>query len=126
MELSASLQDYLEGILFVQQEKGRARVADLAGFLNVKKPSVVKSLLKLKELGLIEQEPYQAIQLTSSGRALALKISKRHNVLKDFFFQVLMIDEKTADRDACRIEHVISSKTFERLTQFVEKHKKAS
>ena len=120
LELSASLQDYLEGVLFVQQAKGEARVADLAELLCVKKPSVVKSLTKLKELGLIKQEAYRPIILTVRGRAEAKKISRRHNVLKDFFTEILKIDKETAEQDACRMEHVISSKTFKQLTIFIE------
>lgn len=122
-ELSASLQDYLEGVLFVQQAKGEARVADLADFLHVKKPSVVKSLTKLKDLGLIKQEPYRPIELTTRGRAEAKKILRRHNVLKDFFSEILMINEEIAGQDACRIEHVISPETFKQLTKFIEKYK---
>ncbi len=122
-ELSASLQDYLEGVFFLQQRKGEARVGDLAEFLNVKMPSVVKSLGKLKDLGLITQDPYQPIRFTSRGRAIAKKISNRHEVLMDFFIRVLKSDPQTAEADACRIEHVISPKTFQRLTQFVQKYK---
>ncbi len=118
-DLSASLQDYLEAILFIETQKGIARVADLAQSMNVTMPSVVKSLTRLKEAGLIAQEPYQDIQLTSRGRAAAKKISHRHAVLKKFFMTVLDIDEQTAEEDACRIEHVISAKAFERLTVFV-------
>ena len=122
-ELSASLQDYLEGIFFLEEEKGEARVADLAAFLKVRNPSVVKSLSRLKDLGMVEQKPYQAIALTAAGRTEAKKISRRHMVLKDFFAQILMIDDKTAEGDACRMEHVISPKTFERLTKFIEEYK---
>lgn len=122
-ELSASLQDYLEAVFFIEEKKGEARVGDLAEFLNVKMPSVVKSLGKLKELGLITQEPYQAICFTASGRAMAKKISNRHAVLKDFFIRVLETDPETAETDACRIEHVISPKTFERLTKFIKDYK---
>ncbi|HSV43104.1 MAG TPA: metal-dependent transcriptional regulator [Candidatus Bathyarchaeia archaeon] len=122
--ISAALQDYLEAVLFVERQKGEARVADLAAFLNVKSPSVVKSLNRLKELGLIEQQPYGPVVLTKRGRAEAQDVSRRHDVLKDFLSRVLMIDDKLAEQDACRIEHVISARTFERLTAFVTTYKK--
>ena len=124
--ISASLEDYLEGIFFIQEAHGRVRVVDLADFLDVKKPSVVKSLIKLKDLGLIDQQPYQDILLTKKGLTLAKKISQRHSILKDFFTDILKVDEKTAEEDACRIEHAISTKTFEQFKKFIKRCKKGA
>jgi len=118
--ISASLEDYLEGIYFLEEKNSYVRVSDLADLLDVKRPSVVKSLIKLKEKCLITQEHYGRIELTTEGRKMAKNIAIRHNILKDFLCKILDVDEKIAEEDACRIEHVINPQTYNNLTQFIE------
>jgi len=119
-ELSAALQDYLEGVLVLEEAHGEARVGDLAAFLKVKRPSVVKSLSRLKDLGMITQRPYRPVMLTPQGRSAARAISHRHIILKSFFTDVLNVNDRTAEQDACRAEHVISPVTLKRLEQFLK------
>jgi len=118
--ISASLENYLECIYFLHEKNKFVRVADLAQSLKVKRPSVVKSLTKLKAKGLVVQEPYGHVEFTSQGKGLAEKITKKHRILKSFLTQILSVDERIAEEDACRIEHVINPQTFKNLTKFIE------
>ncbi|MFP4473293.1 MAG: metal-dependent transcriptional regulator [Candidatus Omnitrophota bacterium] len=118
--ISSSLEDYLEGILLLQRRNQDARVADLARMLGVKRPSVVKSLNRLKELGCVRQEPYGKIELTRTGQTRAREVLKRHQGIEHFLVDVLGVSPRDAEKEACRIEHVISRRTFSRLARLTE------
>jgi DtxR family Mn-dependent transcriptional regulator len=120
IELSESLEDYLEVILKLEQAHKVARAKDIAGKMNVQRGSVTGALKNLKEKKLINYEPYSFITLTPKGKKLAREISRRHAVLKDFLFNVLQIDAETAEATACRMEHAIDKKTLERLVCFID------
>lgn len=118
--ISPSLENYLEIILELTGEDGKVRVTDLAEKMNVAKSSVNQAVKKLQELDLLEHEHYGPLVLTPGGREQALRITRRHKVLKYFFNVVLGVDPQTAEDDACRIEHYLSPVTMERLVDFVE------
>jgi len=120
IELSESLEDYLEVILKLEQAHKVARAKDIAEKMNVQRGSVTGALKNLKERKLINYEPYSFITLTPKGKKLAREISRRHAVLKDFLFNVLQIDVETAEATACRMEHAIDKKTLERLVCFID------
>lgn len=120
VELSSSLEDYLEAIFHVVAEKHVARSRDIAERLGVNKSSVTGALHSLAEKGLVNYEPYEAITLTGGGRTLATDIVRRHEVLRDFLVKVLSVDADKADQAACRMEHAVPSPILERLIQFVE------
>lgn len=120
LELSSSLEDYLEAIFHVVAEKHVARSRDIAERLGVNKSSVTGALHSLAEKGLVNYEPYEAITLTGGGKALATDIVRRHEVLRDFLVKVLSVDVVGADQAACRMEHAVPSPVLERLIQFVE------
>lgn len=120
MPVTSSLQDYLEVILNLVQEKKMARVTDIADRLNIAKPSVIQALSLLKEKGLIVQDRYGPVELTLEGRHYALKIRHRHNVIYGFLTQVLGVSPAAAEKDACLMEHDLSGETFERLLQFLQ------
>lgn len=120
VELSSSLEDYLEAIFHVVAEKHVARSRDIAERLGVNKSSVTGALHSLAEKGLVNYEPYEAITLTGGGKALATDIVRRHEVLRDFLVKVLSVDADKADQAACRMEHAVPSPILERLIQFVE------
>ncbi len=117
--VTSSLQDYLEVILNLLQEKRTARVTDIADRLDIAKPSVIQALAVLKEKGLITQDRYGPVELTEEGRRYALKIRHRHKIIYGFLTQVLGVSPRAAEEDACLIEHDLSSETFEKLLDFM-------
>jgi Mn-dependent DtxR family transcriptional regulator len=119
--ISASKQDYLETILDFSSESGQARSIDIARTLGVSRASVNKSLGALKESGLVEHEHYGDIRLTEKGLKLARAVRARHNALKLFLTSVLGVEEETAERDACRMEHAISRETAAKLEESLKK-----
>lgn len=119
-EQSPSMEDYLEGIAMLGKEGDVVRVSQLSRKLKVKMPSVSSALKKLSEQGLLEHERYGYIKLTAEGQELAKEVFRRHKALTRFFVEILGIDAKTAEEDACKIEHVISPLGMERLIRFVE------
>jgi DtxR family Mn-dependent transcriptional regulator len=119
--LSASLQDCLEALLEVENSENRIRITDVANKLNIAKASVKQSIDKLKELGMVNQQAYGPIVLTEKGRELAERISLRHKKLFRFLVEVLGVDADIAEKDACLMEHAVSSQTMQRLTDFLYK-----
>ena len=118
--LSHSAQDYLEAILVLTSEMGKARVKEVAERLGVKKPSVVAAVKALMEKGLVHHEHYGYLELTPKGMSVAQQIYHRHQVLFRFFHRILGVEAQTAENDACQIEHYISPNTLERLVKLVE------
>ena len=121
--MTNSLEDYLETIYLLVQENGQARVRDVALALHVKMPSVIKAVLELKKHGYVTQEPYGAVNLTKDGTRMASEILGRHTLLKDFLM-VLKVSDKTADKDACAMEHFLSPETLARIAEFVKTHRR--
>ena len=118
--MTKSLEDYIETIYVLIKEKGAARVRDVAADLHVKMPSVVKAMAELKKLELVIQEPYGDIELTAKGRKVATGVLTRHTILKAFLLK-LGVTEKTADNDACLMEHILSAQTMDRIRDFLGK-----
>lgn len=118
--LSHSAQDYLEAILVLTLEMGKARVKEVAEHLGVKKPSVVAAVKALMKKGLVYHEHYSYLELTPKGMSIAQEVYHRHQVLFRFFHRILGVEAQTAENDACQIEHYISPNTLERLVRFVE------
>jgi DtxR family Mn-dependent transcriptional regulator len=118
-QLSESLENYLEVILELEKTHKVARAKDIAGKLNLQRGSVTSALKSLAGNGLINYEPYSFITLTTKGRKLAAEITSRHQAIRDFLIKVLQIDSATAEETACRMEHVIDPKTFQRLVCFI-------
>jgi len=114
------MEDYLEGIVMLGREDEVVRVSQLSKKLKVKMPSVTSALKKLAERGLLEHEKYGYIKLTAEGQEVAREVFRRHRALTHFFVEILGMDRKTAEEDACKIEHVISPLGMERLIKFVE------
>ncbi len=121
LPVTSSLQDYLEVILNLLQEKKVARVTDIADRLDIAKPSVIQALSVLKEKGLIKQDRYGPVELTEEGRRYALKIRHRHKIIYGFLTQILGVSPRAAEEDACLIEHDLSRETFEKLLDYMLK-----
>ena len=117
---SPSMEDYLEAIAMLAGEEKVVRVNQISQRLKVKMPSVTSALGKLSQQGLVIHERYGYVELTAEGYKAAKDVIRRHKALNRFFAEALGIDRKTADEDACKIEHVISPLTLERLTKFLE------
>lgn len=120
MQLSASLENYLETILNLYEEKQQIKAVDIARNLEVSKASVTEALRALAGKGLINYAPYEDVTLTSEGIARAKKVTLRHRVLYEFLSDILGINESEAVDNACKIEHVISENVLNRLISFLE------
>ncbi len=118
-KISSNMEDYLEAIALLQKEKGIARVSNISRLLQVKKPSVNAALATLAKSNLILHERYRIVELTKEGRQIAGDVQERHDMVFKFLSGILEINEKTAQADACKIEHAISPVTFERLAKFI-------
>ena len=114
MKLHASGEDYLEAILVLKKKKGMASSADVARHLEVSKPSVCHAVATLKKGGFLLMDGDHFLHLTDVGREVAEQIYEKHRFFTDRLIEA-GVDPETAERDACRIEHVISEETFERL-----------
>jgi Mn-dependent DtxR family transcriptional regulator len=111
---SQSAEDYLERIHELIEEKGYARVVDIASSLKVKQASVTSMVQKLGESGYLKYEKYRGLILTDKGREVARKIQGRHETLSRFF-SLFHLDAKTQARDIEGIEHHLSPATVEVL-----------
>lgn len=117
-ELSDSLEDYIEAIYLIAEQKESARATDIAERLNVKKGSVTGALHSLADKSLINYTPYDVVTLTAKGKKVARDVVFRHRTLADFFVKVLSIEKDEAEEAACRMEHAVSARIMDRLATF--------
>lgn len=120
MNLQESGEMYLETILVLSQKNKDVRSIDIARELNYSKPSVSRAigLLKNDEYIVVDSKGY--IELTEKGRKVATTIYDRHSTLSSFF-ESIGVSSETAANDACRIEHVISDETMEKIKEHMKK-----
>lgn len=117
MNIHESAEDYLETILILKERKGAVRSIDIARELNFSKPSVSVAMKKLRENGYLEVDEEGFIALLPPGEEIAQRIYNRHRLLTQFL-EGLGVSPENAAADACKIEHDISSESFERLVSF--------
>lgn len=117
--LSATLENYLETIFVIEQERGFARVRDISAGLDVAKSAVTTALQSLSEKGLVNYEPYEPVTLSAEGRRKAARIVLRHRVLEDFLRTVLDLEPERADSTACGMEHAIDRDALDRFVCFL-------
>lgn len=110
--LKESGEMYLESIYVLSKSKAKIHSVDIAEHMNYSKPSVSRAIGLLKNEGYITIGEDMAIELTEKGKKTAKQIFQRHTILTKMFIS-LGVDEKTATEDACKVEHVISQKTFD-------------
>lgn len=108
--------DYLETILLIKRSKGYCRAINIANELNVTKPSVSVELGKLQEMGLITLDEEKMIHFTEEGQALAELTYAKHSYFRKLLLAV-GVDEETAEREACAMEHAVSGDTFYRIRE---------
>ena len=114
MKLHASGEDYLEAVLVLQKEKGMVRSVDVARHMDVSKPSVCHAVATLRDGGFLTMDEDYFLHLTDAGLEVAEQIYEKHRFFTDRLIEA-GVDPEPAERDACRIEQVISKETFERL-----------
>ncbi|WP_455684234.1 metal-dependent transcriptional regulator [Thomasclavelia sp.] len=120
--MTIAMQNYLELIYELSLDGKKARVSDIAKQLGVSKPSVNNAVVVLAKNGYVDYEKYADIKLTDKGRKTAKFICSKHQTIKQLFIEVLNIDEKIADTDACLIEHVISDESIKAMQVFMENY----
>lgn len=118
MKIQESAENYLETILIIHNRQGNVRSIDIANELGFSKPSVSVAMKNLRTNGYIEVDKEGFITLMDKGREIADKIYERHTLLSTWLVRMGVSPEVAAE-DACRIEHVISAETFERLKEHV-------
>lgn len=119
MKIYESAENYIETIYMLKIRQGDVRSIDIANELGFSKPSVSIAMKNLRENGYIEVSSSGYITLTESGTKIAERMYERHVILTKFF-EGLGVDPGIAAEDACRIEHIISSESFEAVKRYTE------
>lgn len=114
--LTPGKEDYLK-VMLELSGKGEMRSIDIADALGVTKASVSCMMNRLKDEGYITKEKYGTVALTNKVFEVAANVRRRYGLLKTFLMTVLGVDATTASDDACRIEHVISSESLNRIDE---------
>ena len=120
LEISASLEDYLETIYLLAQQHGFARVKDIARARDVKAASVSVALRKLAEQDLVRYERREYVTLTESGEEAGRRVLSRHRLLTRFFEEVLGMSTEAAGDQACAMEHCLTDEAMDRFVRFFE------
>ena len=121
MNIHKSAEDYLEMILRLQESQEYVRAVDISIGLSVTKPSVSVAMRNLNDRGYITIDKDNHIRLTDTGLSIAQKIYERHKLLTDLFTQI-GVDPRTAEEDACKVEHDLSSDTFAAIKQVYSRY----
>ena len=119
VELSSTLEDYLEAIFRIEKRKRVARVRDISKALGVAKSTVNAALKSLARKGMIDYEPYELVGLTDEGRRRAGDIVVSHLIIRHFLEDVLALDAGKAERIACEMEHAVDREALERFVCFL-------
>lgn len=122
MPIYESGEDYLETILLLHEKTGFVRSVDIACELNYSKPSISRAMNILKESGYITVQAGGQILLTEEGRKKAESIYERHVNITRFLEEVLSVSQENAEHDACKIEHIISEESYEKLKRFTAEY----
>lgn len=120
MKIKESAENYLEAILMIKKNKGNVRSIDIAHELSFSKPSVSVAMKALKDDGYINVDEHGSITLTTKGLEVAESVYERHELIASLLIS-LGVSKETAYEDSCKIEHVISEETFNKLKQHMKK-----
>ena len=121
MKIQESAENYLEAILVLLQKNGQVRSIDVAHYTGFSKPSISRAVGLLRDNGYVSIDQNGLLCLTEAGLKIAETIYERHTVLTELL-TMLGVSPETAAEDACRIEHVISAETFEKLKAHARKY----
>ena len=114
-----TIEDYVELVYDLQKNKEKVHTNDIASKLDIKPSSVTEIFQKLSKEGYIYYKKYGGVTLTSKGKKIAVSTKEKHNKLTEFLI-ILGVDKKTAELDACEMEHFLHSKTMDAIIKFVE------
>ena len=117
MELHRAGEDYLKAILILQKQNHAVRSLDVAEMLSVTKPSVSRAMKLLREGGFLTMDADKRICLTEAGREAAEQVFEKHRVLTECLV-TMGVDPGIAEKDACRMEHVVSDKSFDAIKRY--------
>ncbi len=121
MVIQQSGEDYLETILILHQKSGYVRSVDIANELGYTKPSISRAMSILRENGYITMDDKNGqIRLTDKGKEKAERVYERHCLIARYFTDILGVTREVATDDACRIEHIISEESFERMKALIQ------
>lgn len=118
--ISSSLEDYLEAIYKIIEEKHSVKAIEISRRLGVGRSSVTEALNHLASKKLINYGRYEVISLTKEGEEVAKNVILKHNAMYDFFTKILDLPSERAQKEACLVEHAISEDTVRRLVAFME------
>lgn len=118
MNILESREDYLEGILILQEKNGKVKSIDIVEYMGFSKASVSIAMKKLVDDGLIYFDDHKYIYLTEEGNRIASEVYKKHKTLIKFLIK-LGVSKENAEEDACKIEHQLSDETFTKIEEFV-------
>jgi DtxR family Mn-dependent transcriptional regulator len=116
--LTRKIEDYLEAILNIIEERGYAKTNYIATTLDVKPPSVTEMMKKLDEMGFVFYRKYGGVILTQKGEEIAKSVKGRHDTFLELL-KLLQVPDSIADKDACTMEHDLDPKTIIQLKKFV-------
>ncbi len=116
--ITSHLEDYLETILFISQDRDEVHASAVADKMGVTRASVTGALRALAERELILYHPYQPVVLTAQGREVAQACADRHHFLHRFFRDQLGMQNEEAELVACRVEHAANATVLARLAEF--------
>ena len=121
-KLSQSLEDYLKAIILLGGTTGQSvRPSDIARHMNVSKTSVGKALTALRKYDFVIQPYYGEVTLTEAGYAYGTSILKRYDYLEAFLEKAIGLEQGTAEKEACLMEHGISDESFEKWADYIER-----
>lgn len=121
--ISSSLEDYLEVIHTIIEEKQGVKAIEISRRLGVGRSSVTDALKTLAGKNLVNYGRYDVISLTDEGKKIAKEVIAKHSVLYDFFNNVLKLSPEESDKNACRVEHVITEDALEGFKLFMKENK---
>lgn len=122
--MQESGENYLETIYTLNQKYGRVKSVDVARELGYAKPSVSRAVKILKNNNMLTVEEGGYLKLTPAGEERAKEIAEKHEYITEYIIRILHLERDVAEKDACRIEHVISPETFYEMKSAVLRHKK--
>ena len=120
--ITSSLEDYLEFIYNKITEEKVVKAIDIANKFNVSRPTISEALIKLADMDLIIYEGRKGIKITKKGIEQAKKTIKKHKILSVFFTKILKVDSNLADKNACKIEHVIDDELIKKMNEYIKSH----
>ncbi|MBQ8840742.1 MAG: metal-dependent transcriptional regulator [Clostridia bacterium] len=123
MIIKESAENYLESIYVIKQSKGFVRSIDVANDLSVSKPSVSVAMKNFREEGYVVVDKDGYLDLTEKGLEIAKRVYERHEIISEVLMR-LGVSREAALEDSCKIEHVISPESFERIKEFLARLKK--